>query len=417
MGKCPRCGRWDTIRPVSEEKDEEIERKEPLYLNEEFEEERIPLGIEEFDRVLGGGLVVGSSILLGGDPGIGKTTISFQVVSRMVELGFEALYVSGEESLKQLYLRKKRLSLKVDFPVLHTNNLEDVLYAIEKKPYRLVIVDSIQSIFNPKLPMIPGSIGQIRDISSTLIREMKKRDIAHILIGHVTKEGSIAGPKILEHLVDTVLYFEGERILPYRILRVTKNRFGPIDEIGIFQMKKEGLVSVENPSGFFLSEAEEGGVIFPYITGTRPILIEIQAIVPKTYFSIPKRVSIGYDINRLFFLLAVLENHTGISFYDRDIYVNITGGIRVDEPACDLAVVASILASYGNLKLKKEMAFFGEVGLTGEIRKVINYELRIKECRRLGIKKVFCHRGVEEIEDIKIIPLRNVRELKEHLSL
>ena len=415
LGRCPRCGGWDTIGPEEGLKEEVHAR--PVFMEEGFEEERIVLGIQELDRVLGGGLVVGSSILLGGDPGIGKTTLSFQIASRIVELGLKVLYVSGEESLKQLYLRRTRLGLKGNFPVLQTNRLDDILNAIEGESYSLVIVDSIQAIFNSRMPMASGSVGQIKDTSSRLIREMKARDIAHILIGHVTKEGLIAGPKILEHMVDTVLYFEGERVLPYRILRATKNRFGPVDEMGIFQMRKEGLVSVENPSEFFLSEGEvEGGIIFPYVTGTRPILLEVQAITPKTYFPIPKRVSLGYDTGRLFVVLAVLERHLNMPFYDKDIYVNITGGIRVDEPACDLAVASSVIASVKNMKVERTVAFFGEIGLGGEIRKVMNHELRIKECRRVGIGMVFCHRGVEKFEGIEVVGLKNVKELYESLS-
>lgn len=416
MGKCPRCGSWESIKSHVEEQVTE-ERAEPSFIDEGQEEEaRIVLGIEEMDRVLGGGLVVGSSILLGGDPGIGKTTLCFQIVSRVAELGYSALYVSGEESLKQLYLRKRRLSLRANFPVLVTNNIDDVLEAVSQRPYELIVVDSIQAIFNPKIPMTQGSVGQIRDVSSRLIREMKKREIAHILIGHVTKEGLIAGPRILEHMVDTVLYFEGEKMFPYRILRATKNRFGAVDEIGIFQMRKEGLVSVENPSQFFLSTDSSGnGVVFPYVSGTRPILIEVQALAPKTYLSIPKRVSFGYDTNRLFLLLAVIEKYVSLPLYDRDIYVNITGGIRVDEPAVDLAVVASVLVSFKGLSIGRDIAFFGEVGLTGEIRRVTNHELRVKECRRNGVRKVLCHKGVEGFEGVEVIPLKDVRELYESI--
>ncbi|HPP06324.1 MAG TPA: magnesium chelatase domain-containing protein, partial [Syntrophorhabdaceae bacterium] len=259
----------------------------------------------------------------------------------------------------------------------------------------------------------------IKDVSSRLVMEMKSKETTHIFIGHVTKEGMIAGPKILEHMVDTVLYFEGDKMLPYRILRVTKNRFGPIDEVGIFQMKKEGLISVENPSDFFVSEREnigKGSTLFPFITGTRPLLLEVQAVTPKTNFSMPRRLSIGYDLNRLFIIIAVVEKAMGRPLYDRDIYINITGGIKVAEPGVDLPVAISIMSDYLSLDLGRDTAVFGEIGLTGEIRKIVNMDMRIKECVRLGIKRVFCPKGVENVSDIEVVPLKNVRSLYEYLT-
>jgi len=419
MGRCPRCSKWDTIREVQQEKDRPLGIETPFLMgDEEIPDERIILGIEELDRVLGGGMTEGSSILLGGDPGIGKTTLCFEIASRMTEIGKNPLYVSGEESIRQLAARKKRLSLKGSFPILSTNRMDDILAAIAARRYDLVIIDSIQSIYNTKLPMLPGSTSQIRDVSSRLIMEMKTGDITHIFIGHVTKEGVIAGPKVLEHMVDTVLYFEGDKMLPYRMLRVTKNRFGPVDEVGIFQMKKQGLVSVENPSEFFLSEREnigKGSALFPYVTGTRPLMLEIQAITPKTNFSIPKRLSLGYDMNRLFIIIAVLEKTVGKPFFDRDVYVNITGGMKAAEPGVDLPVAASILSSYLDIDIGNDTAIFGEIGLTGEIRKIVNMDIRLKECVRLGIKRVFCPRGIEEVEGIDVIPLKNVKALYEHI--
>ncbi len=419
MGRCPRCSEWDTIDEVKEEKEKISAHQVPVIItNEDIPDERIVLGIEEMDRVLGGGMTKGSSILLGGDPGIGKTTLCFEVASRMIELGFNTLYVSGEESLRQLSARKKRLNLKNPFPILITNRLDDISAAIIAKRYDLVIIDSIQSIYNSRLSMLPGSTSQIRDVSSRLIMEMKANDTAHIFIGHVTKEGIIAGPKVLEHMVDTVLYFEGDKMLPYRMLRVTKNRFGPVDEVGIFQMKAHGLVSVENPSEFFVSERSsmgKGSALFPYVTGTRPIILEVQAITPKTSFSIPRRLSLGYDINRLFIILAVLEKTTGRPFFDRDVYVNITGGMKAGEPGADLAVAASILSSLLDIHIGSDTAIFGEIGLTGEIRKIVNMDLRLKECGRLGIKRVFCPKGIDDIHDVDIISLKNVKALYEHL--
>jgi len=267
--------------------------------------------------------------------------------------------------------------------------------------------------------MLPGSIGQIKDVSSKLIMEMKKSETTHIIIGHVTKEGVIAGPKVLEHMVDTVLYFEGDKMLPYRMLRTIKNRYGPVDEVGIFQMQQDGLVNVDNPSQFFISERGDigaGSALFPHITGSRPILLEVQSIVPKTTFSIPKRVSLGYDPNRLFIIMAVIEKAIGKPFFDRDVYVNITGGLKVNEPAVDLAVAASIISSYKDVNIGADTALFGEVGLTGEIRKVVTMDIRLKECERLGIKKIFCPKGVEKTGSIEIVPLKNIKELYAKIS-
>lgn len=419
MGKCTKCGGWDTIKEFRIEKDEPERHEKPVFVTEEdLPEERIVLGIGEMDRVLGGGITSGSSVLLGGDPGIGKTTLCFEIASRMVELGFDVLYVSGEESPRQLSSRKKRLHLKGSFPILATNHLEDILKAITDKQYKFVVIDSIQSTYNARLPMLPGSVSQIKDVSTRLIMEMKRTETAHMFIGHVTKEGAIAGPKILEHMVDTVLYFEGDKMLPYRMLRAIKNRYGPVDEVGIFQMRQEGLISVENPSEFFVSERGDigsGSTLFPYVTGSRPIVLEVQAITPKTAFSMPKRLSLGYDMSRLFILIAVMEKVLGKPFYDRDVYVNVTGGMKVTEPAIDLAVAGSILSSYYDVTVGKDTALFGEIGLTGEIRKIVNMETRLKECERLGIKRVLCPRGAERVQGLKTVPLKTIRDLFEHI--
>lgn len=422
MGRCPRCSAWDTIKEQKIEREgssSTIKERPVLISTDVTEEERIYTGIAELDRVLGGGMTRGSSILLGGDPGIGKTTLCFEMASSLVKLGLNVLYVSGEESLKQLSLRARRLNIKDLFHILTTNHLDDVISALEERPYGLVIIDSIQSLYNPSLPMMPGSVGQIKEVSLRLIMEMKRRDTAHIFIGHVTKEGAIAGPKIIEHMVDTVLYFEGDRVLPYRILRAIKNRFGPVDEVGIFQMQEKGLISVENPSQFFISERGEmasGSSLFPYITGSRPIILEVQAVTPKTNFSMPKRIALGYDINRLFIIIAILEKAMGRSIFDRDIYVNVTGGIKVTEPAIDLAVAASILSSLKDINTGRDTGFFGEIGLTGEVRKTVNMDLRLKECERLGIKRVFCPKVMERPAGMDVIPVRNIRELLSHLT-
>ena len=421
LGKCPRCMNWDTMREfTTAETERRHEKQKPTFVSDDdIAEQRLILGIGEMDRVLGGGLTIGSAILLGGDPGIGKTTLCFEIASKMVGLGMKVLYVSGEESLKQLASRKKRLQLGYGFPFLTTNQLDDVLDAANAERYDLIIIDSIQSIYNSKLPMLPGSISQIKNVSTQLTMELKAMDTTMIIIGHVTKEGAIAGPKILEHTVDTVLYFEGDKLLPYRMLRAMKNRFGPVDEVGIFQMTKDGLASVENPSQFFVSERDDiapGSTLFPYITGSRPIILEVQAITAKTNFSMPRRLSLGYDVNRLYILISVIEKAMGKSLFDRDIYVNITGGMKVAEPAVDLSVAASILSGYKDINIGQHAAFFGEIGLTGEIRKIVHMDMRMKECERLGIKKIFCPKGVERTEGIEVIPLKNVRELYERIT-
>ncbi|MDR2018602.1 MAG: DNA repair protein RadA [Syntrophobacterales bacterium] len=419
MGKCPRCAGWDTFKELRVEKDETTAPEKPVLVSDEdLTEERVVLGIEEMDRVLGGGLTCGSAILLGGDPGIGKTTLCFEIASRMVELGHGVLYVSGEESLRQLSARRKRLMLGKPFPILTTNRLEDILSALNEHNYNLVIIDSIQSVYNSELPMLPGSPTQIRDVSSRLIREMKRQETAHIFIGHVTKEGAIAGPKILEHMVDTVLYFEGDKTLSYRMLRAIKNRYGSVDEVGIFQMQKGGLVSVENASQFFVSERSDigsGSTLFPHITGSRPILLEVQAITPKTNFAMPKRLSLGYDMNRLSILIAVIEKVLGKTLFDRDVYVNVTSGMKVGETAIDLSVAGAILSSYLDLNIGKDTALLGEVGLTGEIRRVAGADMRIKECERLGITRIFCPRGAEGVTGMDIVPLKNLKDFHDRL--
>jgi DNA repair protein RadA/Sms len=421
LGKCPRCMNWDTMREFTPAETERrnVKQKPTLVSDDDIAEQRLILGIGEMDRVLGGGLTIGSAILLGGDPGIGKTTLCFEIASKRVGLGMKVLYVSGEESLKQLAGRKKRLRLGYGFPFLTTNQLDDILDAANAERYDLIIIDSIQSIYNSKLPMLPGSISQIKNVSTQLTMELKAMDTTMIIIGHVTKEGAIAGPKILEHTVDTVLYFEGDKMLPYRMLRAMKNRFGPVDEVGIFQMTKDGLASVENPSQFFVSERDDiapGSTLFPYITGSRPIILEVQAITAKTNFSMPRRLSLGYDVNRLYILISVIEKAMGKSLFDRDIYVNITGGMKVAEPAVDLSVAASILSGYKDINIGQHAAFFGEIGLTGEIRKIVHMDMRMKECERLGIRKIFCPKGVERTEGIEVIPLKNVRELYERIT-
>ncbi len=411
------CQGWDTFKEMASVSTiDGKEPRRPVILSDEdlSDEERIVTGIEEMDRVLGGGMTIGSAILLGGDPGIGKTTLCFEVAARLTDRGVKALYVSGEESLKQLASRKKRLGLGASFAFLTTNHLDDVLSAMTDGRYGLIIIDSIQSIYNPKLPMLPGSMGQVKDVSARLVMEAKAADTSLVVIGHVTKEGVIAGPKILEHMVDTVLYFEGDKMLPYRLLRTIKNRYGAVDEVGIFHMAGNGLISVENPSQFFMSqrgEIGEGSSLFPCITGSRPIILEVQAITQKTNFSMPRRLSLGYDVNRLFILISVIEKAIGKPFFDRDIYVNVTGGMKVNEPGIDLPVAASIISSFKETTSGRDTAFFGEIGLTGEIRKIVHMDLRIKECQRIGIKRIFCPADINHKDGMELVSIRNIKDL------
>jgi DNA repair protein RadA/Sms len=420
LGRCPRCEAWDTIEKKEPVQQAGSPREMPRTLGEEdFTDERTVLGIEELDRVLGGGLTKGSAILLGGDPGIGKTTLCFHIASTVLGLGLSVLYVSGEESVRQLASRRRRLGMTVDFPVLVTSSIDDVLGAAGEGRYDLVVVDSIQSLCNPALPMAAGTVGQIRDVASRLIQELKRQETSHILIGHVTKEGLIAGPKLLEHMVDTVLYFEGDKSLPYRLVRAIKNRFGSVDEVGIFQMTGTGLLGVENPSHFFIGdrgEAGPGSALFPALTGSRPIVVEIQAVTPKTSFANPRRLCLGYDVNRLHIMLAVIEKVSGQSLYDRDVFVNITGGLRMGETAADLAVAGAILSSLRNRTLGLNTAVFGEIGLTGEVRRVMHTETRVKECRRMGVERIIAPRGVEAPPGVELSALKNVRGLLDLLD-
>lgn len=416
MGRCPSCKSWDSLaqKERSQKPEREMRRRVLTLSSHEIGEERIILGIGEMDRVLGGGLTKGSSILLGGDPGIGKTTLCFQIASKIAELGGKCLYVSGEESLRQLSLRKTRLGLKGDFNVLVTNDLSEILHEVGSERYDLVIVDSIQSIYDSSIPSLAASIAQLKNVSMKLITKMKENEEAHILIGHVTKEGQIAGPKLIEHMVDTVLYFEGEKVFPYRILRAVKNRYGPSDEVGIFQMTEKGLISVKNPSEYFVSERvgmSPGSALFPHISGSRSIIVEVQALTPKSTIPNPKRISLGYDVNRLYVLCAILERHLGRSLSTRDVFVNITGGIRINEPAIDLAIVASVISSVKEIKIGKDISFFGEVGLTGEVRKVINADGRIKESERMGIKRVVCPKGAPKKKGIEVVEIETIEDL------
>jgi len=394
LGRCPDCNEWNTL--VEEFASTRTERKRGsggsppaaipgISLDRE---QRLKTGLGEFDRTLGGGLVPGSLVLIGGDPGIGKSTLVLQAMDRLASQGLDALYLSGEESPQQIRLRAERLSARSEnLYVMAETCLEDVLEAVERMKPRVLAVDSIQTVYTEAMASAPGSVGQVREVASRLMGVAKTTGLAIFLVGHVTKDGSIAGPRVLEHLVDTVLYFEGDRGHLFRILRAVKNRFGSTNEIGVFEMKETGLGEVANPSRIFLEERPEGvsgSVVIPCLEGTRPLLVEIQALVTSSPLGMPRRTAVGVDHNRIALLVAVLAKRMGMELGDQDIFVNVAGGLRVEEPAADLGVISAMMSSFLDRPVPRDVVLFGEVGLAGEIRGVGQPELRMKEARKLG---------------------------------
>jgi DNA repair protein RadA/Sms len=407
LGKCPSCDSWNTFTEEFVEEKKSSRKKinvEPnltnLSTSSNEDEVRIKTNIEEFDRVLGGGLVPGSVVLIGGDPGIGKSTLVMQAASK---INGKVLYVTGEESANQINMRAQRLNIKSDtIYVLTETDLDLIINAIEKNDPKVVIVDSIQTTYKPDLENTPGTITQIRECTVELMQIAKKRNCAVLIVGHVTKEGMIAGPKVLEHIVDTVLQFEGERSYSYRILRSQKNRFGSTNEIGIFEMHEDGLHEVKNPSQVFLSERDKeitGSVVTASIEGSRPILLEVQALVTPSAYGNPQRVATGFDYRRLSILLAVLEKRANMRLSSQNVFLNMAGGLRIDEPAVDLAVCCAIASSYGDKSAHKNTVVIGEVGLSGEVRSVGHIDKRIQEAIKLGFQRV-------------IIPQNNLKSVK-----
>ena len=433
LGRCPGCQEWNTFveERVIEERTPERDilgfesEAVPTPVTEIVAEEkgRFQIGISEFDRVLGGGIVFGSVILVGGDPGIGKSTLLLQVMSCLASKGKKVLYISGEESLQQSKMRADRLGVSSEHLfVVSETSLEKILQDIQALRPSTVVVDSIQTIYSSELPSTPGSITQVREASSRLLYLAKRLSIPIFLIGHVTKEGFIAGPKVLEHMVDTVLYIEGEANHAFRILRAVKNRFGPTNEIGVFEMKGSGLVEVINPSEFFLSgrtQPASGSVVMPSIEGSRPILIELQALVVPTNFGVPRRTAQGVDANRVSLLVAVMEKRLGVHLNNQDIFLNIAGGMKVEEPGVDLGVIAAISSSFRDKVIDPEMAVFGEVGLGGVVRGVSQPEVRVKEAARLGFKRILLPKPNQEkvkgVKGIELIGVRTVGEAVEKL--
>jgi DNA repair protein RadA/Sms len=384
---------------------------------------RLKTGLPEFDRTLGGGVVPGSMVLIGGDPGIGKSTLLLQVVARLSKEGLKALYLSGEESPQQIKIRAERLSIRAENLFLLTGTcIEHLFERMDELQPNLLVVDSIQTVYTEALPSAPGSVGQVREVSTRLLNWAKKTGIPTFLIGHVTKDGAIAGPKVLEHLVDTVLYFEGDNSHAFRILRAVKNRYGSTNEIGVFEMKDSGLEEVGNPSRIFLEERPEaasGSVVIPCLEGTRPLLLEIQALVGPSPFGMPRRTAIGVDHNRISLLVAVLGKRMGIEMGDQDIFVNVAGGMRVDEPAADLGLVSAMISSFLDRPVDKNLVVFGEVGLAGEIRAVSQPEVRIKEAKKLGFSRCLLPKGNVEacsrVEGVELVAVDGVKQLMEVL--
>ena len=436
MGRCPGCGEWNTMNEEVEivrkgpratfQHTEHVQQKAvPITAIETDDEPRVGTDLEELDRVLGGGIVPGSLILTAGDPGIGKSTLLLQVSSLLANQNRRVLYISGEESIRQTKLRAERLGVKsAELYIYAETDLEKIHLTIEEVKPEFVIVDSIQTIHHPEVKSAPGSITQVRESTAELMRIAKTQNIAIFLVGHVTKAGEIAGPRILEHMVDTVLYFEGERHHTYRILRSVKNRFGSTNEIAIFEMLQSGLEEVLNPSELFLQERSHGAAgsaIVASMEGTRPILVEIQALVTQSSFNYPKRMATGIDQNRVSLLMAVLEKRMGLLLQTQDAYIKVAGGVKLDEPAIDLAVLVSIVSSFRDTGVTPTDCFIGEIGLTGEVRRVSRIEQRVQEAAKLGFKRAIVPAsnlgGWDYPKDIQIIGIETVNEaMKEAFS-
>lgn len=431
LGKCPACNQWNTfVEEHQASSSGNLSGKStdavPVSINDiRIEnEERYSTGIKELDRVLGGGIVNGSLILVGGDPGIGKSTLLLQMCESIKD-NIKILYTSGEESIKQIKLRADRLDVKnPNLLMISETNFRVIDRLINKDKPGIVIIDSIQTVYNEELTSAPGSVSQVREVTAGLMKIAKSLGITVLIIGHVTKEGVIAGPRVLEHMVDTVLYFEGERHLSYRVLRAVKNRFGSTNEIGIFEMRDSGLAEVDNPSVMMLSgkpDSVPGSVVVSSLEGTRPMLIEIQALVCPTNFGMPRRMATGIDYNRITLLMAVLEKRVGMQLHNHDAYVNVVGGLKIDEPACDLGVIAAVASSFRNSPIGADTVLIGEVGLTGEVRAVSQIDKRIMEALRIGFKNCIIPYGnmklVKQMKEIEGINIRAVENVQQALDI
>ena len=434
MGQCPSCREWNSFveetvvtgktggsTKKTENLAARIHEARPVKLSgiETAEEIRTSTGLGELDRVLGGGIVAGSLVLVGGDPGIGKSTLLLQVCRNLTEYGKKVLYISGEESLSQIKLRAERIG---DFGnnmlLLCETNLSVIRGVLENSRPQIVVIDSIQTMYQEEVSSAPGSVSQVREATSVFMQIAKGLGISIFIVGHVIKEGVVAGPRVLEHMVDTVLYFEGDRHAAYRILRGVKNRFGSTNEIGVFEMRREGLVEVENPSEFMLGgkpEGASGSIVACSMEGTRPVLVEVQALVCKSNLAIPRRTAAGTDYNRVNLLMAVIEKRLGLHLSTCDAYINIAGGIRMNEPAIDLAIVLALISSYRDHAIDEKTLAFGEVGLSGEIRAVSMAEQRVAEAKKLGFETVIlprvCLQSAQRITGIRLLPAANLKEV------
>ncbi len=432
MGKCPACNSWNTFfeeklsTKVESGKREKKIQEAPKPLNSFVgqDAQRTSTGYAELDRVLGGGLVKGSLVLVGGEPGIGKSTLILQLCDKVKGEG-KVLYVSGEESAEQIKLRADRLNIKNDdILFLGETDIDIIDQNIEELNPKLVIIDSMQTMYSEEISSAPGSVSQVREITSRIMKICKSRKITTIIIGHVTKDGNIAGPRVLEHMVDTVLYIEGERYFSYRMIRGVKNRFGSTNEVGMFEMQEKGMVEITNPSSILISERDEnpsGSVVVATVEGTRPLLVELQALVTQSVFGLPRRTANGIDYNRLTLLVAVMEKKAGFMLGNQDVYLNVVGGIKVNEPALDLGIILATASSFKNVSIPKGVIALGEVGLTGEVRTINMMEKRLKEAERLGFKKCIIPENnkklLKESYKLDIIGVKNINEAMKAIGL
>ena len=434
LGKCPACNEWNSfyeekinnVAVSSNNPSGKQKSATPRKLKEVegIDATRISTGIDELDRVLGGGLVKGSLVLVGGEPGIGKSTLILQICDKIIGEG-KVLYVSGEESAEQVKIRADRLNINNDnIMFLGETDIDIIQEAILNTNPKLVIIDSIQTMYSEDITSAAGTVSQVREITARIMRICKENNITTIIIGHVTKDGNIAGPRVLEHMVDTVLYLEGERYFSYRMLRSVKNRFGSTNELGMFEMKNEGMVEITNPSSILISEREDnptGSVVVASMEGTRPLLIELQALTSASVFGIPKRTANGFDYNRLAVLIAVLEKKAGLALGGQDVYLNVVSGIKIVEPAVDLGVILACSSSYKNVSIPKDVVAIGEVGLTGEVRAVNMIEKRIKEAEKLGFKKCIIPESnrklLKDNYKLDIIGVKNINEAIKTLGI
>lgn len=432
MGQCPGCKEWNTFveetvdkKSVGKTRAAVSETKPvPLSAIEASTDERVSTQMSELDRVMGGGIVSGSLVLVGGDPGIGKSTLLLQVCRNLAAQKINVLYISGEESLQQIKIRAQRVgSFEDSLHLLCETNLDTIRSVIDREKPQIVVIDSIQTMYSEDVGSAPGSVSQVREATSVLMQIAKGMNITIFIVGHVTKEGVVAGPRVLEHMVDTVLYFEGDRYAAYRILRGVKNRFGSTNEIGVFEMCQEGLREVKNPSEYMLSgkpEGASGSVVACSMEGTRPILLEVQALVCHTNFGMPRRTAAGTDYNRVNLLMAVLEKRLGLKLSDCDAYVNIAGGIRMNEPAIDLGIVLAIVSSYKERPIDEKTICFGEVGLSGEVRAVSMAEQRVLEAKKLGfttcILPQVSRESMRRVEGIRLVGVRTVKDAMDYLA-